>query len=252
MFVYLNGRRVWVELQAADGGGNDGGGDDALLPKGQDQSTNVLKSFESLLKRHGDNANAVAQLLFNENKELRDTKRELERKLPADGSLVLTGTDATDWATYKALGKPDEVKTFLDERTQLQGKLSGMERETLLRTVADAAGYKSSVLANLDRMAKAEGKALAFEVRDVTIDGKPVKTAFVKDGDKEAALTDYAQNNWTDFMPSLAAQGAAATPPPGTRYLAQHAGNGGGEKQTTKNVAENTLNRAYAARKDKE
>lgn len=224
MFVYLNGRRVWIELSAPDGGGNDGGSDSSA-------------AFKSLLEKHNNDGVRVAEKLFDENFRYRGQIRQLEQqvsdikgKVPAEDSVVLTGADATDWATYKALGKPDEVKTFLDERTQLQGKLSGMERETLLRTVADAAGYKSSVLANLDRMAKVEGKALTFEVRDVTIDGKPVKTAFVKDGDKEAALTDYAQNNWADFMPALAAQGTTTQQQTGTRYLAQHAGNGNGVK----------------------
>ena len=227
MFVYLNGRRGWTELSAPDGGGNDsGGGDDKGI------SSDVIKSFERLLERNGNNANAVAQLLFNENRDLRDAKRDLERKLPGDGSLVLTGNDAQTWSAYTALGKPDELKVHLEERTQLQGRLQGMERETVLRSVAETVGYKASVLANLDRMARAEGKALSFDVRDTTVDGKPAKVAYVKDGDKDYPLTDYASANWADFLPSLTVQGTVQTQaqPAGTRYPAQHARSAAGGK----------------------
>jgi hypothetical protein len=227
MYVYFNGRRIWLELSAADGGGNDsGGGDDKDLP------ANVVRSFERLLERNGNNANAVAQLLFNENRDLRDAKRQIEGKLPAEGSLILSGADAQTWTAYTALGKPDELKTHLEERTQLQGKLSSMERETTLRSVAETVGYKASVLANLDRMAKAEGKVLAFEVRDTTVDGKPAKVAYVKDGDKDFPLTEYAAQQWSDFLPSLTVQGTttAQTQAAGTRFIAQHAGSGAGGK----------------------
>lgn len=218
MFVYLNGRRVWVELQAADSGGNDGGGND--LP------SDVVKSFERLLERNGGNANNVAMLLFTENKELRDQKRQLEGKVPTVGAIVLSGDEAKTWAAYQALGAPEQVKQGLDERIQLQGKLSAQERDALLRTVAETAGYKASVLANLDRVAKAEGKTLGFELRDTIVDGKTVKAAYVKDGDKDSPLTDYAATNWADFMPSLTAQ-IAQQQVSGTRYVTQHAGNGG-------------------------
>ena len=223
MYVYFNGKRVWTELSAPDGGGNDSGGGSSDA------------AFQRLLDRYKNDGIALAGQLFSENYQHREKLRQLEQqltetagKVPAAGTVVLSGDEAKAWAAYTALGKPEEVKTYLDERTQLQGKLQGMERETTLRSVADVVGYKPSVLANLDRMAKAEGKALAFDVRDTTVDGKPIKVAYVKDGDKETALTDYAASNWADFLPALAAQGGAQaqTPPAGTRYPAQHAGNG--------------------------
>lgn len=210
MFIRLNGRRVWAELNEADKGTGSG-----------DLPADVLKSFERLLERHGNSATTVAQLLFTENKELRDKVRQIEGKVPADGAVVLTGADVAAWDAYKALGKPDDIKQGLDERTQLQGQLSGAQRAETLRTVAEAVGYKPAVLSNLDRMAKAEGKELAFSVRDEQRDGKAVKVAYVKDGDKETPITDYAQSNWADFLPALSAQGAQQQ---GTRYPAQHAG----------------------------
>ncbi len=247
MFIYMNGRRVWTELNAADSGGNDGGGADKD------------NAFQRLLDRYKNDGLAMAEKLFGENFAYRGQIRQLEQqvleaqgKAPAEGSVVLTGNDAQSWAAYQALGNPEEVKQGLDEKANLQGKLAGMERETTLRNVAETVGYKAGVLANLDRMAKAEGKVLDFTVRDTTVDGKTVKAAYVKDGDKELPLTEYAATNWADFMPALTVQGTQQQGQTGTRYLAQHAGNDAQEKQTTKTVAIDTLNKAYAPRKAKE
>lgn len=211
MFLRMHGRRIWTELNEADKGTGSG-----------DLPVDVVKSFERLLERHGNSATTVAQLLFTENKELRDKARQLESRLPAEGALVLSGNDVAAWQAYQTLGKPDDIKQGLEERTQLQGQLSGAQRAETLRTVAEAVGFKPTVLTNLDRMAKAEGKELAFTVRDEQRDGKAIKVAYVKDGQTETALTDYAQSNWADFLPALSAQGTQQ--PTGTRYPAQHVG----------------------------
>ncbi len=249
MFIYLNGRRVWTELSAADSGGNDGGGNDG----------NRDQTFQRLLDRNNSDGIGLARELFTENFKYRERNDDLKRqladlqgKVPVEGSTVISVDDAAALAAYKALGKPDEVKQGLDEKANLQGKLAGMERETTLRTVAETVGYKAGVLANLDRMAKAEGKALDFNVRDTTVDGKTIKAAFVKDGDKELPLTEYASVNWSDFMPALTVQGTQQQAQSGIRYPTQYTGNGGQEKQTTKTVAIATLNKAYAPRKAKE
>ncbi len=225
----------------------------------ENNSSDKDSAFQRLLDRYKNDGIAMAEKLFDENFHYRGQIRQLEQqvlavqsKAPAEGSVVLTGADAQTWAAYQALGKPDELKQGLEEKTQLQGKLQGMERETTLRTVAETVGYKAGVLANLDRMAKAEGKALDFNVRDTTVDGKTVKAAFVKDGDKELPLTEYATTNWADFMPALTVQGTQQQAQSGIRYPTQHAGNGNQEKQTTKTVAIATLNKAYAPRKAKE
>jgi hypothetical protein len=219
MFIYgINGRRTWVELQAPDEGG--GGGDDSPTDK-------VLKGIESLLKRHGNDSSEAIKTLYTENKAYRDEIRDLKAKVPAEGAIILTGDDAVHWAAYKTLGKPEEIKQGLDEKTQLQGKLQGLERDSILRNVAETAGYKPTVLMNLDHMAKSQGKMLAYEVREVTQDGKPVKVAYVKDGDKELPISDYATATWGDFLPALT-NGQSAQQS-GTRFLTQHVGGGGGK-----------------------
>lgn len=222
MYVYLNGKRVWIELNAADSGGNDGGDSSA--------------AFQRLLEKHNNDAARLSEKLFDENFNYRSEIRQLKAqladaagKVPGDGAVVLTGDQAQAWTAYQALGKPEEIKQGLDERSQLQGKLTAQERAELLRGIAETTGYKASVLASLDRTAKVEGKSLEFTLRDQTIDGKPSKVAYVKDGDKETALTEYAASAWADFLPALTVA-TTQTPPTGTRYPAQHAGTPAGGK----------------------
>lgn len=224
MFIYgINGRRQWAELQAPDEGG--GGGND----NNNDPNT----AFQKLLEKHSNDGIRLAEKLFGENygyrSEIRELKKQvgdLEGKVPANGAVVLTGDDIAAWSAYKALGKPDELKQGLEERGQLQGKLAGMQRDGLVRDVADVAQYKPGVLANLDRIARAEGKELTYSVRDVTQqDGKTVKAAFVKDGDKELPLSEYAQTNWADFLPALTT--VAPTTYQNNKFPDQYTGNSG-------------------------
>lgn len=215
----------------------------------------VEDSFQRALDRRNNDGVALAREMFDDNfqmrrknKELSDKIAELSGKVPADGSLVLTGDDAAAYAAYKALGKPEEVKQGLDARVQLQGQLDSMARDSAIREAAEAAGYKFTVLQDRDKVARSDGKTLTFAVREVETDGQKSKVAYVKDGDSEKPLTDYAREQWGDFMPSLVVQGTTSAAS-GTAYPAQHAGSGGNKPASTKEQAQSVLNRAYAPRK---
>lgn len=245
--------RNWTNarlLMSPDGdgsGGGDGGNDG--LPEA------VTKAFEKLLERKGGDASAVAMMLFTENKQYRDTINELRGKVPSEGAAVLSADEAKDWQEYRALGNVADIKQGLEQRTQLQAQVEESQRESTLRTVAETVGYKPTVLMQLDRMAKAQGKELAFEMRDVQLDGKTVRTPFVKDGEQEQSLSDYATTQWADFLPALTAQsgnplGTQGGGSNGTRFPAQATG-GNTPPPNTKDVATSTLNKAYASRKDK-
>lgn len=201
------------------------GGDTGDLPDA------VVKAFEKLLERKGGDASAVAQMLFHENKQYRDRISELTGKVPPEGTLVLSAEEAKDWQAYRQLGTAADVKQGLEQRTQLQTQVEEAQRNETLRTIAETAGYKPTVLAQLDRMAKAQGKALAFEVRDVQTDGKTARVPYVKDGDKEQSLSDYATANWGDFLPALQvpSQGLGTQAANGTRFPAQGTGNTGAQ-----------------------
>lgn len=218
--------------------GEDGGSGD--LPE------SVVKAFEKLLERKGGDASAVALMLYDENKRYRDKISELSGKVPSEGAVVLSASDAQAWQAYKALGTHEEVKQAIEQRGQLQGQLDSLSRESVLRDAAAAAGYKFSVLQDRDKVARIDGKQLSYAVREVEKDGKKAPVAFVKDGDTEKPLAEYAQEQWAEFLPSLVQGTQQAN---GTPYPAQHAGTGGNAPVTTKQVAENMLNKAYAPKK---
>lgn len=198
----------------------------------------ALAAFNSRLAKLEGNSTALAQILFGENYNLRGELRELKPKIIPDGAVVLTGDDAKSWAEYQALGKPADLKAGLDQRNQFQGELEQSKREASVRKAADAAGYKYSVLAEREELARVRGKALTFDVREVDKDGKKQLVAYVKEGDTERPLVDYAQENWADHLPALQA-GPGGSPStsmttatsqssPGIRYPSQHTGGGGG------------------------
>jgi hypothetical protein len=167
----------------------------------------VLAGLQRLIERQGGEAGRVAELLYRENHELREKNRTLAAQAPAQGAVVLQGEQAAQWTAYTALGKAEELKAAIEARSAAEGRLTALEREATLRTVAEASGYKASVLGQLPGASD-----LTFAVREVEADGKKTPTAFVTDtAGQEHALTAYAQQHWADFLPALAAsQGGTA------------------------------------------
>ncbi len=242
MLIYQN------EVYEAESGGNGGGG-------GEGGNANAAEAaFKRLLEKNNNDGVRVAEKLFDENYQYRKQIRDLEKqvtdtqgKIPAAGAIILTGDEAATYQAYQAYGKPEEIKQALDERASLQGKLATKERESLLRDVADTVGYKPTVLANLDRFARADGKELGYEIRDaIAADGKPAKAVYVREGDKELSIQDYASTHWTDYMPVLAPQATqVSTQTQGTRHVTQHAGSAAVTPKTTKEIAQTQLDKAY-------
>jgi hypothetical protein len=152
-----------------------------------------------LIRREGG-ADATAQLLFQENREHRQRIRELEQRVPGEGAVVLTGDQAAAWQAYQGLGAPNDVQQRLTAAEQAQQELSGLRRAEQVRSVAEAAGYRPTVLERL-----AEG--LEFEVREEQRDGQTARVPYVVSGEGHAEpLTSYAQQHWADFLPALSAQ----------------------------------------------
>lgn len=205
MFIYLNGRRIWTELNVADSGGNEGGGD------------TVAQGLQNLLTRHNNDAMAVVSVLYHDNYQLREDLRNTKGKVPAEGALVLTGDDAKAWTDYQQLGKPDDLRKTIGEKDKLQGELGTLQRDGVLRDVAEAAKYKFAVLKDLDGKAK-----LSYTIKEVEQDGAKTKAVFVQpEGGQEQALEAYATATWADYLPALR---TTVWTVPGTRYPAQNAG----------------------------
>lgn len=209
-------------------------------------------SFQRLLQKKEGDATALASQLYDENYRYRERIRELEKSAPAQGSVVLTAEQAAQWSTYQELGKAEDLKTVVSERDTLRTERDTLKRTQTLADVAAAAGYKPSVLERL-------GADLTYELRDVTVDGKTVKQAFVKDGDMVKPLSEYAAAQWSDFLPALQqttqptpdGQGQGQQQPPRTQgapFIQQNAGGpppAGGDLQSLANSFQEQRDKAY-------
>ncbi|HEU4327445.1 MAG TPA: hypothetical protein VFS21_30180 [Roseiflexaceae bacterium] len=173
------GRTQLAFFEPDNGGGQQGGG------QGSQQQQ---QDFQAQLARHQGEANRLAETLHRDLAEVRRQLSEAQGRLPAAGSVVLTAEQAAQWTAYQGLGAPDAVQQRLTEAQRTQRSLE-------LRRVADATGYKPAVLERL-------AGDMAFEVR--TVEGKD--SIFVKDGEQQVALGDYAKQHWADFLPALQAQ----------------------------------------------
>lgn len=201
---------------APDDGDDPQGGESPKRPRAR-----------ALAAQYHNDAMRVSERLaevLDDNYKLRDKNRvlvadlaTLKGKVPADGVRVLSNDEAAQWEAYTALGAPDALKQQLDGAADAQTQLDALKRGELLRTAGEAAGYKPAVLAKLPSLT---GKDLI--VKDVEIDGKKTKQAFVADGGKEHALTAYITEHDPEFLPALAAEAAK---PAGTQFVRQSAGN---------------------------
>lgn len=231
--------KSWTNLRllfAPDGtGGDDGENESELRDAG----------FASLISRYKEDATGMAKDLYADNFKLRSRNTKLKSDLddakklaPSEGSVVLDATQATAWAAYQALGTPEQVKTAVEERGSLQGRLDTMEREGSLQRVATLAGFNVDVLKDADALTERDkGKKPIFSVKKATVEGKEVETPYIKVGDEEKPLAEYAQENWSRLLPSLTNGSEAnnsSSRSSGTYFPSQHQGSGGGGSKPQK------------------
>ncbi len=208
--------RYRLFLHAPDDGDDPQGGESPKKPRPSDLAAQYHNDAMRLSER-------LAEVL-DDNFKLRDKNRtlttelsEAKGKVPADGAVVLDKAEAAQWEAYKALGAPDALKTTLAATEDAQSQLAALKRE---RTIADAAAahdYRAATLAKLPSLA---GKDLI--VKDVEIDGKPARQAFVAADGKEQPLAEYISAHDPEFLPALTAD--AAKPAGGVSFVRQAAG----------------------------
>lgn len=174
----------------------------------------------------GKDASEVTRELLKDNRKQRDEIRELSDEVddlkpykaafgeaPIDGAVVLTKDQAAAWAKYQELGKPEDLKTAVEERDGLRKKVSEADHRASSDAAAEAAGYKAEVLAKLPGASEA-----TFEVRTETVEGKEAKVAYVTpagDDGKAVKLTDYTKEHWKEFLPALTkVESESPTPTP--------------------------------------
>ena len=207
--------RYRLFLHAPDDGDDPQGGESSKRPRPSDLAAQYHNDAMRVSER-------LAEVL-DDNYKLREKNRTLTADLatakantPADGARVLSKDEAALWEAYTALGAPDALKQQLATAEGAQAELTTLKRGELLRTAGEAAGYKPAVLAKLPSLA---GKDLV--VKDVEIDGKKAKQAFVVADDKERELTAYITEHDPEFLPALTTEAAK---PAGTQFVRQSAG----------------------------
>lgn len=168
-------------------------GDDTDPPKLSEQEWEEKKRADLSKKTH--------EQLVTKQVELERDLQKARAKAAPEGSRVLTADEAKEYEALTALGASKDVRARLEKGDAAVVTLAGRERGDTLREVAEAAGYKLSVLTRLS-------EGLTFEIgAEVEKDGKKSKPVTVKyeDGKKTAPLDQYAKEHWSDFEGSLRA-----------------------------------------------
>ena len=168
---------------------------------GGSQGDNKAEALQKALAKHQGDAMALATFLFSDNYDQREKRRQAEAKLPKDGAVIVSKEDAALLEAAKATGlKPDEFKGALESSADDKKEIARLKRKDILRDVAQAHGYKLSVLEDLD--GKAEG--VEYVRKEEKDKGGQVKVAYhVKSEGKEVPLEQFATEKWADYMPAL-------------------------------------------------
>ena len=204
-------------LYHAEDDGQPQGGDVDDPPAGKVRASDLRQQLGStvdeqalmrLLEKQAD--------LLTDNHKLRERLRA--RPEVPKGARVLTTDEAAAYDAYVALGKPDEVSAKLTTAEQASADLTTLRRDATLRDVRDATGYDLDVLKDIG------GAEWSYRIADETIEDKPAKVVYVKDGDQEQRIDQHPKVQ--RFLPALKPSGTTPPPPPGQPYPRQGASSG--------------------------
>jgi hypothetical protein len=209
--------------------GGEGGTTTTTETKVEDKAPDLVKAVEGLVAKHGDTT-AALRVLLGENYSYRDQLRETKAKLPADGSIVLTGDQAKDWQHYQGLGKVSDLRTALAERDTFKGEAATLRKGDTRRQAAEIHKFKSGALELLakdldlvigDRV-DAKGVLVGEDDKPLPAGKPPIKAAFVKgEGEALTRLDHYAAATWSDVLPALKGQAENQAQRRGTPTIAR-------------------------------
>jgi hypothetical protein len=178
--------------------------------------------------------------LRTKNRELNTQLKDLGKRLPKDGEVILSGADAKAYAEFQKLGIPTaELTKKLADGSAAQGRVAEYERDQTAYKAAELAGYKAKALRQIVRLHN-----LNLQLADIPDpsgardeDGKVRKVrspVVIPEGENAEAipLTEYVDEHLGDFRDVLAVSEAERTrrePPTqqGPRVIRQKAGESG-------------------------
>lgn len=204
---------------------NGGGGGGGLDP---------ASGFQRLLEQNKQDALAVASKLYDDNYDLREKNRQLKAKLPADGSVVLSGDDAKAWEAFKALDmKADDLKAAVEKVGTLEKENKELASMENLREISELGleGSKLKLSVLKDQLSSKFPDAVFSFKTEKDADGKEAKVAYIKKSEKdsETKFEDFAKADLADYLPSLKVSDAAPNqqPAPGNSSDPKPAGGSG-------------------------
>ncbi len=202
------------------------------VEKGE-KPNDLIEKARRLLERSGEDSLAVITQLMGENYDLRVKRRELEGKLPKEGSVVLSAEDAAKWEALKGYD-PADVTKKLSERDTMEKELQSTRRKSVIAQAATLAKFNPTVL-----------EQLAGETLTIEVVGEGDKAqAVVKDGQGASTpLADYAKANWSAFAPALATDPKAQ----GVNWVDQGGGGNNNNRPAQANAVDKRL-QAYEER----
>lgn len=180
------------------------------------QQPNPAEAYQNLLKKHNDDANAVALKLFGENYELREKNRDLAGKVPGEGSLVLSADEAKTYNAFKQFLTESKldlkgVKEAVAKVPTLEAEKTRLEKRDVLRDVA-ATGWDLEVLE--EKLSAFPDATLAVKKEKDKQDAtKEVNVPYITTDGKESSLEDFVKEKFPKYLPILKVE-AAKTPEP--------------------------------------
>ena len=169
---------------------------------------NPAEAYQNLLKKHNDDANAVALKLFGENFDLRGTIRDLKKSQPTEGAVILTAEEARKWNAFNELGKePKDIKASLDKLPNLETENQRLSKRDSLRDIA-ATGWDLELLEQ--QLEKYPTATVAVKkVKGEKDEETP--TAFITVDGKESSLEEFGKENFPKLLPVLKVSEPAQT-----------------------------------------
>jgi len=196
----------WAEartLLSAGGAGGEGGGG------GGGNEGRTKERASDLVDRYNGDAVKMAEKLadaLNDNYTLRRKRDDLQGEVTRlsgnqkpEGATILTGDEASAYEAYKGFGKPEEIKTRLEERDRLAQEVTTAKRDGTLRDAAQRYGYDYEAL-------RAHTGDLPLTPYEADEDGKKL-TKYRIGADKDAA--DMAE--WVGKQPAYVGRALAVT-----------------------------------------
>jgi hypothetical protein len=181
----------------------------AAEPKVTRQETDAFTM--RLIGRYGSVENALnhlagEQLRYRKRAQTAEAKAErLQKQVPTEGSVVLTGDEAKAHVALKAADAKFSLVTIgdsLKELSTLKSKDSTASRESTL-TAAAGKQYKVNVLKRLVGDAPIEFKTVLQKKEDGEDGMEEVKVAYIKNGDVLELLDTWLAREHKEFLDVL-------------------------------------------------